>query len=920
MLHGAVGRTVEAHAIADFLDRASAEPSALVIVGEAGIGKTTLWLGAVEQARDHGMRVLAARAAAAESVMAYGALADLLSEVDQSVWSDLPDAQRRAIGRVLQYSESDGPDTDARAVAAGFRSTMERLAAECPVLIAVDDVQWLDPSSRKVLAFVTRRLSGPVGLVATERTQPNGGGASSWLELFRPESTQTLTLGPMSLGGLHALLTERLGTSFPRPVMVQIAQVSGGNPFFALELARGMAGAPPGSDVPLPGTLAEVVRARIGELDSEVQDALLAVSCLGEPTVDVVAGVIGRDVAHTVGLLEAAEGQGIVAIDGNRSRFSHPLLARGVYLNVTPATRRAMHRRVADVLAEPELKARHLAMSTTVGDEHTLQSLDRAARAARKRGAPAAAAELLDMAIKLGGDTAERRIRSARYHLDTGDTAQPRRLLETTIEGLAPGALRSKALAQLAAVQLFDDHFLEAATLLERALGECGDNLAQRAQILVSLAFALENNYHFDAAVANLDEAVRHAEQLGYPPLLCQALTMRVHLRFLWDGTVDEAGLTRALELEDPDAPIPPAFRPSFTNGMLLAWTGKLEDARDELLGVRQRCEEHGEEMEILPVAFNSFLVEMWRGNPAAAATIADDAMERALQLGGDLSLGMAQTMQAAVAAHAGREQEARAAASQALAASERCGSIPLTVWPITILGFLELSVDDHEAAIKALQPALDVLETAPIATEIITTPFVPDAAETLVELGRLEQAERLIDRFEHHGQRRGRHWAMATGARCRSLLQAAQGDIDTASRTAEEALRVHDRLPMPFARARTQLVLGRIQRRQRRKDTAASTLREAVAVFDELGARLWTQRARAELARAAVTPSGVGSLTESERRVADLAAAGRTNRDVAAALFISPKTVEANLARIYRKLGIRSRAELGRHIGGAQV
>jgi len=154
-----------------------------------------------------------------------------------------------------------------------------------------------------------------------------------------------------------------------------------------------------------------------------------------------------------------------------------------------------------------------------------------------------------------------------------------------------------------------------------------------------------------------------------------------------------------------------------------------------------------------------------------------------------------------------------------------------------------------------------------------------------------------------------------AIGARCRSMWLAAQGEIEAATRKAREAMTEHERLPMPFERARTQLLLGQLERRQRRKDVAAANLSEALRAFEAMGTELWPIRARAELARTKVTWSRDAGLTPSEQRVAELAASGMTNRDIAAALFISNKTVEANLARIYRKLGIRSRAELGRRL-----
>ena len=302
----------------------------------------------------------------------------------------------------------------------------------------------------------------------------------------------------------------------------------------------------------------------------------------------------------------------------------------------------------------------------------------------------------------------------------------------------------------------------------------------------------------------------------------------------------------------------------------------------------------------------------------AEANLIAEDAVERAFQLNGDLPLSVALTVRAAVAAYAGDEQTVRRDVAEALAASERCGSRRLGEWPVTMLGFLDISLGNYQAALATLTPLMGMLEAVPDSTEIISASYVPDAAEALIQLGRLAEAEPLVDVLERNGQRLDRPWMKAAGARCRAMLLAARGDVDAAGRAVERAIAEHDLLPMPFERARTQLLAGQVYRRQRQKDQAATTLRAALKTFEDLNIRLWADRARDELARADVGTRRMSSLSPSEQRVAELAASGMTNRDVAAALFISPKTVESNLARIYRKLGIHSRAELGRHMGNS--
>jgi DNA-binding NarL/FixJ family response regulator len=253
---------------------------------------------------------------------------------------------------------------------------------------------------------------------------------------------------------------------------------------------------------------------------------------------------------------------------------------------------------------------------------------------------------------------------------------------------------------------------------------------------------------------------------------------------------------------------------------------------------------------------------------------------------------------------------------AEALAAGERCGSRRLGEWPVTMLGFLEVSLGNHYAALTTVASLLPMLELFPDSTEVINASYVPDAAEALIHLGRLAEAEPMVAMLERNGRRLDRPWMSAVGARCRGMMLAAGGDVDGANRAVQQALAEHDRLPMPFERARTQLLAGQLLRRQRQKDQAATTLREALQTFEDLNTRLWADRARAELARADVGTRRMSNLSPSEQRVAELAASVMTNRDVAAALFISPKTVESNLARIYRKLGIHSRAELGRHMG----
>lgn len=898
-----VTRRAEWCAVTTFFDRPWEEPGALIIDGDAGIGKTTFWLAACDYARRNGVRVLSARPVAAEAVLAYAAVADLLSGVEPEVWANFPDPQRRALDHILLRSAHGGTTADQRTLAAALLAVIEALAQRQRVLLAIDDLQWLDPSSALVISFVTRRLRGPAAVLATVRTGVNETRAIT-LPLPAPDATQRITLPPMRLGDLHLVVSRRLGRSIARPAMVRIHEVSGGNPFYAIELARSIQNGVAANDFRLAGTLSEVVRARLDGLRGDLQELLLAAACLGRPTVELLADALAMDAAQLRPLLEQAEAAGVLVLDGHKVRFSHPLLATGVTSDASAARRRDMHRRLAQIVTEPELQARHLAFAATHADPATLKALDTGAEIAGMRGAPAVAAELTDLAIGLGGDTVQRQVSSARNHFNAGDAATARAMLLRAIERDGPAPLRAEALHLLAMLSQFEDSLIDAVGYLERALDHAGDTSGLRVQILVLKSWIEVRIGRAVSSEQTVEAAVEDAERLGEPALLGQALSMSVVVHLLCGNGFDDGVRRRAPTLEG---------RATLTNAMALSWVGELAAASAEFEAVRRHCIEHAYESDLVFVSFHSVLNEIWRGDFARAALIAEDTVERARQLDGALQLSAAMTARAIVAAYAGHVDDARTDVHQATTPIVRSGSQLLTAWVVAALGFLEVSLGNYPAAVDVLSPLLPTISAN--ATEIFVAGFVPDAVEALVQVGRIDDAEPLVQALAVNGRRLDRPWMLAVAERGRAMLLAAHGDLDGASAAATLAIGHHDRLAMPFERARTLLLLGQLQRRQRRKDASAHTIREALAVFEELQTPLWAGRARAELERSSVGRQRGAGLTPSEQRVAELAASGMTNRDVAAALFISPKTVEANLSRVYRKLAIHSRAELGQHM-----
>lgn len=907
-----VGREHELRAVRDFLAAARRRPACLVLEGETGVGKSAVWGAAVALARAEGFRVLAARPAATEARLAYACLADLLTGVEDEVLEAIPTPQRQALDVVLLRRAGPGT-TDRRAVGAATLSVLQQLAEDGPLVLGVEDLHWVDSSSAGALQFALRRVTGPVGLLGGLRTDEDAGDGSA-RALATMDTVERVRLGPLGVGALHAMLQARLGRSFPRPLMQRIHDISGGIPFYALELGRALAGGDHGAAAVLPATLADLVRSRVERAPPDVREALLAAALVGEPTVALVRQAVGVGPAEAERLVELGESAGLIRVEGGRIRFAHPLLAAGLSAAAPAAASRAMHRRLAELVHDPEEKARHLALGSLDPKPEIITMLDDAAAHARDRGASAAAAELLELAIRLGADSAERRLRAARHHFDGGDTPRARTMVEQILTELAPGPSRARALVLLATIRLYDDSYPGAAACLQQALGEAGEDLRLRVEISIGLQYVLLNLGRIADASTLAGGTVRTAEALADPHLLALALAGEMIIGFLMGNGIDEGALQRAVSLEDPAAPTPVMLRPKTIRGLLLAWTGHLSEARAELQSVRRDCLDRGEESDLLFTAFHLVILECWRGDVAGARLLTEDTAERAAQLATEVPLAVARFTQATVAAYEGDVALARRAAREAVARFERAGMAAVTVWPTTTLGFADVSVGDYRAATETLGPLVAAV-TAAAAGEPTTAPFAPDAVDALVGIGRLADAGALVEWLERNGRRLRRTWALAIGARGRSILRAAQGDLHGALAAAEEALAEHENLPLPFERARTLLALGQIQRRLRHRRAAAVTLQEAAAAYEALGNPLWAARARAELERATAHRAGDDELTSSERRVAQLAATGMTNREVAAELFISPKTVEANLARVYHKLGIRSRAELGRRM-----
>jgi DNA-binding CsgD family transcriptional regulator len=608
-----------------------------------------------------------------------------------------------------------------------------------------------------------------------------------------------------------------------------------------------------------------------------------------------------------------------VDIGAHEIRFAHPLFAAVVYAITPIHERRRIHRELASLVGGVEEQARHLALGADAPDEAVAQALDRAADNARRRGAPDAAAELAEHARRLtpagnAAALARRTTLVAQYLFHAGEFAQAEAMLAGVLGEATVGPTRADALRLLADVRAYQRGVAESIELEQEALGHVGDDPGRRAEIELSLSYLVEQLGDFAGAVEHARLASEFARRARDPAILASAIAVAEIAGFPIGLGCDSARIDEALRLEDVNQELRIELRPTLIAALLATYTGELRRSTELLAGLRARVLERGQESDLPLVSEYLAWAECWRGNLSVAEQMAAEAVATSVRLQAPFLECLAQSFAALVAAYAGDDDltVGRVARTRQLIAET--GVQIAGLWGDWSMAVLALSKDDPEAAVDALAPIIDVVLDRGL-PEPVQVPSMPDAIEALGGLGELDRARRLLEILEESATRVNRTWALAAASRCRALLVAAHGDIDAASAHASEAVERGERLELRLDLARSLLVAGQIERRRRRKREAERRLARALEIFEEAGARLWAARTRREIDRIGRRPSK-HELTETERRVAELAAAGHTNRQVASALFISPKTVEANLSRAYSKLGIHSRAELGARLG----
>jgi DNA-binding CsgD family transcriptional regulator len=586
----------------------------------------------------------------------------------------------------------------------------------------------------------------------------------------------------------------------------------------------------------------------------------------------------------------------------------HPLLASLHFSAVRRRAQQATHRRLAAVVVDREERARHLALAAEGPDAEVAAILADAARGARSRGAIAAGADLAEQALSLtpvdlAGEAHDRVLVAAELRYAAGNTTRAFKLLEDALARAPQGPKRAELLWSLGKITFEGQDTRVGLDFFRRALAETdGDDLL-RARILESTTFPAVKQEGRQAAQAYAREAAALAEQLGDVPTLARALAHIAHFEFLVEGVVSE-GFDRAVALERELGGLELDYGPTAWYATTLLDAGEFERARPLLEYLCERGRESGDAAVHQPLV-NLASLEFETGNWKRAHELAREAYDVAVQTGREAAEPKGLFTLAFIEGARGNVHSARTLAEQSLVLTDGRG------WssggPRGALGLLDLSLENYEAAYIALMPAIERYRS--LGAPVIGQTF--DAAEALAGMGRVDEGRALLNRCDEAPGLMSLPWGIAAAARARGLLDARDGDLVAAEVTLEEAVQASAAYANPLNLGRSLLALGSVQRQARKKQTARRTLDRALEIFEQLGAPIWAERARRELGRIGGRSAPRGRLSATEAEIVELVVAGRSNKEVAQALHLSPKTIEWNLSKIYGRLGVRSRTEL---------
>jgi DNA-binding CsgD family transcriptional regulator len=899
-----VGRETELARLDEFF-RSAGSPRAFVLTGEPGIGKTSLWETGISVARQRGFRVLSARGSGAETRLSFAALIDLLDRVGAEDLAALPPPQRQALEVALFRAESTGATPEAQAIAVGLLNTLRSLSVREPLLVAVDDIQWLDSASADALAFAARRLDAEAVVFLLARRP---GPVSAVERVLGDRVSDYVELGPLSIGATRRILSERFGLSLPRHVLRRVFESTLGNPLFALEVGRTLAsrGAPAlTEDLPVPDAVEDLLGTRVAQLAAPARRLLLALALQGDLDVSQLTAIAEPSA------VEDAVDAGVVILEGERVRPAHPLLAAAAKTRSRAAERRELHLKLASVVADVELRALHLALATKLPDEGLAATVAAAAALASARGAAQHSVILAEHALRLTpADSAgrnERLLELAGYLEVAGERQRVTDLLTPELDSLPRGD-RARAWLRLAeggAVKTLYD----SVEYFDRALDASEGDPELRAYALAKKSCLTPASVsRIRDAEAWALEAMPAARSAG-PVLERLALHGLGWARGMRGQPIDDV-CERFRDASDAAAHITDSPEP--VEGLRLLWRGHIEEARSILNRFLTLADVRGEEVSYALQRLNLCDLELRAGEWESATRLLDEWESADRQL---LITATYERSRALLAAGRGFPEEAERWATSSLAGSEPYGYRWQVLEALRARGVAALFAGEPARAAESLGAVWEHMRREGV-DEPGVFPVAPDLVEAHVELGEFDQAREVTECLRALSEEQEHPWGLAGVKRCDALIKLAKQYDEEAATGLAEAAAAYGALGLRFDRARALLGLGRAQRRWKKWGAARGSLEQAVAEFGEMGSPGWAEQARSELARVGGRKAQQpGELTPAERRVVELAVDGLANKEIAQSLFVTVRTVEVHLKHAYAKLGIRSRTQLARRL-----